>query len=700
MPLDLYSPCPCGSGKKFKWCCHPIAAEIERALIQDAEGQHEAALRLMDEVAGRHPDNPEVWGRKAQLLYQNDRVDDAEEALQKAFDINPNYPFGLLLRGMFRFYEGEVPGALLLFRKAVEAYDPVARDALAQLYEYIADCELKLNRPVAAHAAFRIALRCRPDREEVRQALDRLFGAQSPLPVSARHNYTFRSPDPGVAGPRRASWSQALSNSAESPRLSEPARVFARLTEEDPHDTAAWYNLAVARAWLGDNRAALEALDHYVELEADETKAGEAWALGEVLRMGQGMEEEADHLEHSVVYQIRDPRPVGALLQEWDKSSRFLVMEAAQEEGMVRALVMEPASRLTVTTTGPAAQPQRVAAHLLVLGQLLRLWHPQKETLGRIIQEVAQKAGKGLTEGAERVTHGNFGDVVLEAVVYVPGVKEKEQVEKYARDHAGRFFEETWIHRPLKSLGRIAPVDAAGHRVLRKKLRGVVQFLQECAVGGMVETYDFDRLRRKLGLLDGSAAAAPKAEGAAPDIGSLGAAELAGLPVTTLPPEQLEVAYQTAVKLDAQELATRFARELVTRSPRPDRSPWYFYLIKRALAEGNLDEALSTVDEGERADCEHNEGRRRNDFELRRGQVHTRRGEADQAHQVFSSLLERVPSDLDYQGTATEAMLSLRQGARALRFAEEGLAKARQQNNRDAEERFLDLVNAAKKQGG
>jgi hypothetical protein len=214
----------------------------------------------------------------------------------------------------------------------------------------------------------------------------------------------------------------------------------------------------------------------------------------------------------------------------------------------------------------------------------------------------------------------------------------------------------------------------------------------------VVESYDFDRLRRKLGLF-GGAAAAQKAEGATPEIGSLGAAELAGLPVTTLPPEQLEVAYQTALKLDAQELATRFARELVTRSPRPDRSPWYFYLVKRALAEGNTDEALSTVDEGERADCEHNEGQRRNDFELRRGQVHTKRGEADAAHKVFESLLERVPSNLDYQGTATEAMLSLRQGARALRFAEEGLAKARQQNNRDSEERFLDLVAAAKKQG-
>ena len=126
MLVEPYSPCPCGSGKKFKWCCQPIHVDIEKAFHQETDGQHEAALRTMDQVVAAHPDNPEAWGRKAQLLYLNSRVNEAEEALEKAFAINPNYPFGLLLRGMFRQSEGEVAGALLLFRKAVDAYDPAA----------------------------------------------------------------------------------------------------------------------------------------------------------------------------------------------------------------------------------------------------------------------------------------------------------------------------------------------------------------------------------------------------------------------------------------------------------------------------------------------------------------------------------------------------------------------------------------------
>jgi len=97
-----------------------------------------------------------------------------------------------------------------------------------------------------------------------------------------------------------------------------------------------------------------------------------------------------------------------------------------------------------------------------------------------------------------------------------------------------------------------------------------------------------------------------------------------------LTPEQLEQAYQTAHKLDATELATHFVKSLLARPAnpeRPDRYPWYSYLVQLAVKEGHLDEALDLVNDGERVDCEQNEGKRRNDYELRRGQVHVKRGE-------------------------------------------------------------------------
>src|SRR5262249_23052034 len=105
MSLDPYSPCPCGSGKKFKWCCQPIYASINHATELIANGQQDAGLRVIDQLSQQHPGNPEVWGQKARLLAASGQNEQAEQALQKAFDLNPNYPFGLLLQATFRYEE-------------------------------------------------------------------------------------------------------------------------------------------------------------------------------------------------------------------------------------------------------------------------------------------------------------------------------------------------------------------------------------------------------------------------------------------------------------------------------------------------------------------------------------------------------------------------------------------------------------------
>jgi tetratricopeptide (TPR) repeat protein len=697
MAADAYSPCPCGSGKKFKWCCQPVHVQIDKAFRQDAEGQHEAALRLMDEVVKEHPDNPEAYGRKAQLLYQNGQVDEAETTLQKAFAINPNYAFGYLLQGHFRQAEGETPGALLLFRKAADYYDPLARDILSQVYSLIAECELKLNRPVAARAAWRTAMHLQPANEELRTAFDKIMGEASHFPAAARREYTFESLPAGADAARRQAWDQALTSAATG-KLTDAAAAFEKLTAEDPENRPAWFNLGLTRAWLGDNHGAIEALDHYVGLEPDEARASAAWTLAEVLRCGHGMAAEANYLEHSLLFQIRDPNPIGALLQQWEAAGRLLVLPTGQEQGFLTAIVLERQSDLTPELA--ATQVPGIGANLMVIGDRLRLWYTDPTALQRMRDELQQRIGPALSSPIANQGPAGFNEVLAEAMVFPVHISNQEEAQRRVTEHVQRFMEETWIHRPLRSLNMIPPIDAAGHGTLRKKLLGAVQFLQDCARPDAVFSYDFDRLRRKLGLL--SESVAPGKGGAAADIATMNAAELSGLAVESLSNDDLEKAYQTAIKLDAREIAGRFAHTLVSRPPnttRPDRYPYYSHLVQLSLAENNTAAALDFVNEGEKADCEQNEGRRRNDYELRRAQIHAKRGDNAEAASIFDRLIERVPSELRYRGSAAEAMLSARQSAHALRFAEGGLAKAREQNNRDSEDYFLELVGAAKKQG-
>src|SRR5260370_10357459 len=183
------SPFPCGSGQQFKWGCQPIQREIARVFQLDEEGQHEAAITLMEEVLRQNPGNPEAHGRKALLLFQNERAEEAEQALDEAFRINPDYAFGFFLKARFRLYEGEIAGGLLLLRKAAELYSSQAHDILAMVLVEIFDCEMKLNHPLAAHAAAELALNHNPPDDNLPTRLPQAFGPATPsLPESARAN--------------------------------------------------------------------------------------------------------------------------------------------------------------------------------------------------------------------------------------------------------------------------------------------------------------------------------------------------------------------------------------------------------------------------------------------------------------------------------------------------------------------------------
>jgi hypothetical protein len=369
-----------------------------------------------------------------------------------------------------------------------------------------------------------------------------------------------------------------------------------------------------------------------------------------------------------------------------------------EQHGVLSGIFLEKSGLLA---GGMSTQLPRLGAYFVVIGDVLRIWNVNADALDRVQRIVQEQAGPTLTEAQTRRGPATFGDVLAEALVFPVGITDRDLAQQKIREQVQNYFEEKWIHKPLKSLQQTPPIDAAGHPTLRRKLRGVIQFLEESLA--RIETgYDFGRLRGKLGLSAVAASAEPAKDGQQHvDIDRMGAPELAALSPETLADDQLDEAWRAAQKLDAHEIASRFAQALVSRPAnlsRPDRHPWYAYLIQRSILDSNLDTALQFIDEGEKADCEQNEGRRRNDYELRRGQVLAKRGDADGACDVFRRLIDRSPDELRYRATAAESMLSQKKGAAALLFAEQGLAEARKQNDRDSEQDFMELVAAAKKQ--
>jgi hypothetical protein len=257
-----------------------------------------------------------------------------------------------------------------------------------------------------------------------------------------------------------------------------------------------------------------------------------------------------------------------------------------------------------------------------------------------------------------------------------------------------RQYEENWLNKPLKSLNNVAPIDAAQHGHLRKKLLGAIRFLEEIH-GVLPFKYDFDRLRHKLGLTT----AQPWRDAAAfRAFDSMNAADLAKLQPAELNDQDLEQAFQAAVRIDARELAERLGAVLAERPAEgKDRFPLFQQLAQTALEREQMDNALDWLERGLKHDCEQNEGRRRNAYELKRAQVHLKAKQPEEANEVFSRLLERTPSDLDLLGRAAEGMMSAKKGPYAVSYAERGIQQARAKGDRDRVGYFEELLAAAKR---
>lgn len=700
MAPNPYDNCPCGSGKKFKWCCSAYWDKIEQGLAMYEQGQLENALRVMEMLVKENPKQPQCYGYYAHILFREGQIDKAEEVLAKAFELQPIFPMGLLLRGLFRQSEGEVIGALLLFRKAADAYPPEATDQLAQTYEMIARNELILNRPVASRAALELSVKNSPGDEETVSQFNALFGGESRMPFCARKKYAFRPTIQPVTVP-------------DSGRFTDAKQAFAELTAKIPADPAAWFNLGLVQAWLGEQGNAIETLKKSLELEYDDSRAEETAALAEVLKCAQGMEAESDYTEHRVYMQIRNPDSVMELLRAWDQEQRMVSPQSDEAGRHFSCMVVDPLPNILDTGTSMA----RVLANVTISDGVIRLWHVNLESVTKVGDEVRDRLNMAVEAPVTGTGAAQFGDIIQEALCYPVQIAQVEDAEKKLRDFASNYFENVWANKPLKLFGGATPLDAAGSSLLRKRLLGAIRFLEDLLIGAApriprgegsvpMDVYDFGRLRHKLGA-QLQAAGAPPAEllaavawVAKKDFTAMSAADLAGLEAESLGVTEIEDAMRAALKLDARELAVKFAKAGVTKpfdAARSDRYPMFACVVTGAVAEADYPAAIQFVEMGATYDAEHNVGKRANEFGLRKAQLLAKAKNYPASEQAFHDLIERSPDEPKFYIAAIEAMLSGQQKAPALAFAEKGRAKANTLGNRDLAGACQELSEAANK---
>ncbi len=115
----------------------PLIEEIDRAQAMAGEGQVAEAIRLLQRVDARSPDNPTVLARMALLLAIQGRGEDAERTLRRQLAIRPTARSQVLL-AQFLLDRREVEEAESLLAQAIES-DPENSVAIVALGDLAAE---------------------------------------------------------------------------------------------------------------------------------------------------------------------------------------------------------------------------------------------------------------------------------------------------------------------------------------------------------------------------------------------------------------------------------------------------------------------------------------------------------------------------------------------------------------------------------
>ena len=81
MPVDPYAMCPCGSGKKLKFCCSDLVGEIEKIHRMIEGEQPRAALRHVEQTLATHPGRASLLDLKATLEMSLGDLDAARQTV-------------------------------------------------------------------------------------------------------------------------------------------------------------------------------------------------------------------------------------------------------------------------------------------------------------------------------------------------------------------------------------------------------------------------------------------------------------------------------------------------------------------------------------------------------------------------------------------------------------------------------------------
>lgn len=167
---DSYDPCPCASGKKYKFCCKPFFRETMEAMVAAEEGRYNEALSWIEQAKKIAGATAEILCREA-IVYSFFDIKKSEEMIDACLAVNPSHPRAHYIRGITLKDQGKCDEAIRSYENAIKYYPSTDYFHLNEVHNNLGNAFYAAGNLEKAKSAWEKALLYLPSDKTARENL-------------------------------------------------------------------------------------------------------------------------------------------------------------------------------------------------------------------------------------------------------------------------------------------------------------------------------------------------------------------------------------------------------------------------------------------------------------------------------------------------------------------------------------------------
>ena len=511
MDIDIYQTCPCQSGKKIKFCCSKdILPDLNQVMSLHHGKQFTAALEKLGRLKEKHGPKACLLGLMTHELIHLKDYEKASEVNEQFQRENPRNPLGYQHAALLMAAEGRADEAVAALQNGLDACSkneiPIT---MANAFRTVGMLLMSQGKVVAGRAHLIFASELRNGEDEVVSQLVLQTFRSPEIPLLLKSEFPVFVPDEDCTFP----WASKYLNAARfaSAGRWRAARILARkLLDEYPDQPELIFSLAVWSMYLADNEAAKAELEKYSQLDAIDTdQAIEARATSFVI------DEQPITSAYDFVLTSWEVNDVESLNEKAISSNRIITgsiyshnfIDPESPPPQAGYLLLD-ADEVRAAADAEGDNFPRIIGEVLVYGRQTDraaradFYSVRDLKFDEGIQGFAEALGDclGGKDDGQVVEQISKLDHEMSVKWHLPSDMSVEQRQEFVTRQREREYMEIFPTVPFQVLGERTPEVVAKDDSSKRDLAAVVLMMEQGADALSTDSFDFNKLREKLGL--------------------------------------------------------------------------------------------------------------------------------------------------------------------------------------------------------